>query len=587
MGLAAFSGAFLVPSWNTPNAWLYPGASGAIVAASLSSGAVSGLAFNAIVSDGGTGIWALPWSVYPQESILHAVSGQPTSGYILPSGHVFNGLAQLSGSPYFIEASGHVYTVSGAVVTQLAALASGAVQLVSDATVSKIYTLNPVYNGNSQSWTISSLTIPGLASGSIPVPFSGAPFIPDWPATRAMAAGSGQVAIGGWLQNSIVSGFNALALQPPSSGALVGLIASGLSLWTFDSKFNPTFAQSVSGLGTASALQWSPDGTQLFVSDPVGNKVSIYNFSIGTLTLAQTLSASGAAGVAILSTLTDGIIIQPSKNSIQPITKSVNWSNNGSAIAIGNPQCAVAATASEILIGCVSGIVPANLTGGVWSLGSATNLVFLPQFIAADVSANPIATGVSGAISYIYWLGQAASFSGIVAGLNYEQGQSFVLDSSASGIRGFSAVSGSAPSQQSIYSLGFQPSAQSLVAGLMAVSSTAVSKTVFLQPVAPFVVASVRVGYASIYNGGIWTTTKFGVGAVPTAMAYDPSGNVSVVTADNNLYTVNASGFVASGSIPPFTGQTATAPGGLSSLLWSNGHLYASSMLNSSIVEIE
>lgn len=582
MGISAFSGAFIAPSWNLSNAWIYPGSSGSITPTSLSSGSVSGFAFAAVVSDGGTGIWALPWSVYPAGNILHAVSGQPTSGYVLPSGHVFNGLAQLSGTPYFIEASGHVYTVSGAVVTQLAALGSGAVGLAADSSVSKLYTLNPVYNGNSHSWTISSLTIPGLASGLVAVPASGTPFISDWPAIKAFTAANGQIAIGGWLQNSIGQGFNAIAIQPPSSTAMVGLVASGLSLYTLDSKFNLTLSQTVSGQGTAAAIQWSPDGTQLFVSDPIGNKVTIYNFSLGTLTLSQTLNASGAAGVAILSTLTDGIIIQPSKNTIQPITKSVNWSNNGGTIAIGNPQCAVASTASQIIIGCVSGLVPTNLNLGIWSFGTASGIGFNPQFIAVDENALPVAC--SGSV--VYRGGLINNFSGSAAGLSYKQGQTFVSDSINQAIKGFSFVSG-AFTQQSTYALGLTPSAQSLVAGLMALTSTTSTKTIMLQPIAPFVLANVRVGHASIYNGGIWTTTKFGVGAIPTAMAYDPSGNVSVVTQDNNLYTVNASGLVASGAINQFAGQTQTTPEGFSSLLWLNGHLYATSMLNSSIAQIE
>ena len=106
---------------------------------------------------------------------------------------------------------------------------------------------------------------------------------------------------------------------------------------------------------------------------------------------------------------------------------------------------------------------------------------------------------------------------------------------------------------------------------------------------APYQLQAVKNGQVGIYNTSTsgWTTTTLGPQFTPEAITFDPSGNVTVAALQNELFTIASSGGIsAQRAVPVFTGQVANTPLGISSLSWINGHLYATSVLNETLMDV-
>jgi hypothetical protein len=103
----------------------------------------------------------------------------------------------------------------------------------------------------------------------------------------------------------------------------------------------------------------------------------------------------------------------------------------------------------------------------------------------------------------------------------------------------------------------------------------------------PFHVSPVRSGVVSIYASSSWSSAQLKVGQQPTAVSWNPSGNVSVVTLQNEFYTINVTGgIVASGVVAQFAGQAQSTPIGMSYLWWLGANLYSATSMNDSLVQL-
>ena len=103
----------------------------------------------------------------------------------------------------------------------------------------------------------------------------------------------------------------------------------------------------------------------------------------------------------------------------------------------------------------------------------------------------------------------------------------------------------------------------------------------------PFVLTPVVSGIVAQRSGGSWTTTGLGVGHTPSAIGYDASNNLRVVTTQNTLWTIASGGtVVSSGIVPQITQQDQSVPLGVSALLASPSGMYCATSIPGVMIEI-
>jgi hypothetical protein len=584
MALTAFSGAPFVPAWYDIDAWLLQ--DGVLIQTGVSglplnpSGAVSG-GFSTAGADASGNVY---FSQHVDALVKYAASGGFLS-YALPggSGAAFNGLAFVSGyaEPYIVNSKADLYTVSGAAIAAVApAPAFGSAPAFGlDASGTTLFTLLPAVSGLG-TFALSSAT--SGTSGMIATPMAH-PF--------CLAATSGAVAVGGWSVYTIGSGFAAMA---PNAGAtLLGTVtpASGLlGLWVPASGGGWSLNQSLSGLGGPDQVAWIPNGLGLLVSDPASGNVYVASYITTILALAQTIPLSGAGPIAIAPSSDYALVAQPSLNQITVFDNTTLWTS-GAIIPLTGVASLFPLTATQMVAGYSGGVAFIDLGASGWVLGGTIALPFVPAAFAVDPNENLYAVGTSGALGYYAMMGDAAliatgSFSGIASGVAWIQGQLVIAGDETINVY-----------QPNVTGVGFVPAtAKSISAAMTAMAFalpyllvSSASETFEFQFTSPYQLEPARLGLVSIYQGSGWTTQTLAAGQLPEAMAWDPSGNISVATFMNTLYTINpASGVLASGTgqIPQFSGQPQGTPIGLSRLLWLDDTLYGVTSLNDSLVEI-
>lgn len=543
-----------------------------LVSGTLSPTAVSGglfPGFAGAASDGASGAWLLGFGgPVTRLSAAGAVSSLST-----PPLTSFTGLASVSGVPWGVDASGSIYTRSGSAFVSGAGT-FGVPARTLTARGATLYALLPSSSG------VGTFDTGALTSGIIVAPMA-------VPAALGVSSG-GLIAVGGWDQASIASGFFATAFDPANPSTIlagVSAAASGsLTVWTNDASGNWSLSQTLSGVGAPRKVAWLPTGGQIFAASPSSNQLTVANYALGILTLAQTISVSGAAALALTTDSLNGLICQPSLNQVTALTLSGSaWVTSGS-VGIGSPQAALALSSTSIAIGCSSGVALLSLAGGAWSVSSVIPMSFTPGALATDGSGTIFGAGTSGASGFVATSGISASFAGSTSGVIWQQGQLAVADQTNSLLRVFQFFNGALTQRTSI-------SAPAGVSGIAAngqlVLANGASAAWQYRFGAPWTLQAERFGKVSLYNGSVWTTTNLQAGHIPQAVAFSPSGTLSVATLANELFTIAASGgIVSSGAITLFPGQAAGTPLGISSLTWLAGNLLATSSLNQSVVRL-
>lgn len=558
--------ALLIPAWANQSAYLF--SSGLVSGTPISGSTFPG--YVGATSDGASGAWLLPYA----GPITRYRSNGTLTPLATPSGVVFTGLTNVSGAPIAIDAAGKIYAKNGSTAFSVTGSVSGAAQsLVASGTL--LYT---IMQGASGLGTFNTLT---LASGFIAAPF---------PVVSCVAAApTRKTAIGGWDFANIPSGFAALAGNPVSGTILAAAASAGggsAQLWDNDGFGNWTLGQTVGSLGAPSALVWLPTGAGLFYSSAAGNTLQVLSYAFGALALAQTLSVSGAAAVAVTLDSQNALVCQPSLNTLQPLTISGSgWVVSGS-VAIGNPQSVIALTATTAAVGCSSGLAFLSLVAGAWNVSSTVSLPFVPTQLARDNAGTVYAAGPSGTTTRIYANGISTLYVGGLAGMFWEQGQLVLADETNSLLRVYEFFQNVFTAQTTLTG----PS------GMAALATAGGGSTIFAagsgaawqcEFTSPWQLRRIRYGKASAYNGTTWTTTNLKAGHTPEALTLDPSGNITVATLQNELFTVSPTGgVISSGIVTQLAGQPQSTPLGISSLLWQGAALYATSSLNQAFMRL-
>lgn len=104
----------------------------------------------------------------------------------------------------------------------------------------------------------------------------------------------------------------------------------------------------------------------------------------------------------------------------------------------------------------------------------------------------------------------------------------------------------------------------------------------------PFNLSPILSGWVSIYNGSTFTSAVPGIEHMPSSVTWDVSGTVWMATTENDLYHINLTGTIESGSvIPVYPLQNAGVPLGVSQIeWWTDNHLYGSSVFNGQLIQI-
>ena len=601
MAQTTWTSGLLFPSWKLDAAYLF---SAGVIQTTPLSGTVE-FGYPAAASDAASGAWTI---TFPG-ALTHYTSGGALTFYSPGSGALFTGLTTVTsgGLPFIVDASGYVYGfttgLSGDVlsVSDIFSLsdifsiaASGGLQEILRfpvspqglvATSGALYTILAALSGVGA--VRSSGFTESFSSGFVATPM-------QFP--TCLAASGSLLAVGGWNPATIASGFSAIATNPTDNSLFVGITpsASALTLWhNSDGLGNWTLSQTVTGVAAATALAWSPLGNTIFSASPTSGVVQVFNYAFGTVTKTQTIALSGAAAVAFTLNALNALVCQPTQNVVTPLTLSGSaWVASGS-LAIHDASSVLALSNVEAMIGFASGAVVAQYAGGVWSSGAVTALSFVPTQLTQDLSGNLIAAGTSGSSGFVYTTGVTGSFNGSVSGLLYRQDQIVIADGTNALLRVFSLNNGTLTQKTSLAvaspltALAAPPLADPLAYSVPVIAAASgVTSLVYFY--SPFTLAYQKSNEFSLYNGSAWTSTQLKIGHQPEALTFDPSGNVSLVTLQNELFTMSATGgIVSSGVIAQFSGQPQTSPLGLSSLQWINGSLFATSVLNETLVQLE
>ena len=594
MALAVQGSGVVDPLIFADAAWLFAPAVSGLTALNVSGAVgVSGNGFVAGFTDASSGAWVLQTS----GALLNLpVSGAVVSYTASGASPIWVGGAYVSAysGAYALSTSGAIYAASGGVLRTIAP-AFGTSSVWSLATSgSTLFSIDPVSGNLGYVTLIASGTgTSGQVSSQMNVP-----------TCLAASSSASAVAVGGWNWGVLGSGFTSMAIG--GGGSLSSILlgttptVSGGSVSVWDLTAVPgtwAFGSVLSGLGHPSYVAWVPNGQQAITCDVVSGNVKVLAYSVGLLSASQTITVSGATAVAIEASSQNALVCQPSQNKVTPLSATASgvWSS-GIALSIAQATSVAMYAPSGAVVGCGSGLAVMGLSSsGAWSVASTVALGFIPGSLYVDQYENIYAAGTSGssglyAVVSGFAVVGSGSFAGSASGVISFRSQTLVADGVNNLLRAFgpigstygaygtvSAPSGTTAMVLGAYVNGFQ---DIFVAG-----SGAAWQYNFT---APFTPARTRYGALSVYASGTWHSGTLGANQIPDAIAWDPSGNVSVVIFGNLFYTYTSGAVVSSsGSVLQFPGQLQTAVNGLSALEWLAGHLYAASSMNDSIAVLQ
>lgn len=576
--ITPYASGIIMPSWQAGQpCWLWNGSSFVTV----SGLPQAGYGYVDAATDNVSGALMAQYSALPGVtggSAVYLASGGSITSYAYGvTGASLLGVAWSPGlsSFYAVNSSGSLFVPSGASLAQISAAwapTSGAAQLASSG--SSLYT---ILNGN-QVGTMALSSVGTGVSGVLSPPLT----------TVLTIVASGGFVVAAGFNSSVIAatGYVWATLDPAvSSNAL--FIASGtnrIDLWTNTSE-NWSFMQSISGTGNPRHAAWSPNGVTAFVTDPVSGKISVVAYSAGTISVSATLTLAGA-GPAVFTPAGDAaVVLQPSQNSITPYILSGSVWTPLASISLTSPESIISNGPSGVVVGSSAGINYLQLSGGAWSITASAAMPFQCQSVTMDLNGVVLTAGSSGPSGYLAIVSgtttlSSTSWPGSGTAIAYKTGRTAVLDPINGLIRVFGPVGAqySTPTQYSAIS-GIATNSQQLFHGPISFLVIGPSSIPQFDWGIPYAVVPAQNGAISIFSSGSWTSHSFGVGVVPTAVAFDPSGSISTVT-QNNFYKVSVSAtVVTSGILPVYPGQPSGTILGISSLLWQGGLLYGSSSL--------
>lgn len=567
MSVAPFGSGLAIADWLAPQFYSFNPASGfgaTTVFASGTPGLMSALA------DGSGNAWFTGWS---GQWWYQSSGGALSSSGLLPTGRVYIGAALAAGNPYVLGGDGSVWNTSGVNVGSFPTPACG---LAGSGSI--LVGILPA------SGLVGTMTTGGV-TGSFALPAGIAT-----PSSVAMVSGQALI-VGGWQTAPALSGMAAAALDPQNALQMLAVGSGVARFWGTSGAYSENWVQTLllTGLANLNAVAWRPDGTQAIATSAVSGSVQVLNYSASVLSLAQTLTISGACSVMVAGNSTNALVAQSGVSQLANLIYSGTTWVTGSPVTGMAGISAVAAYGASGAVAAVSGGIKfLNLTGGLWSVVQTLSLGFTPSVVTVDPF-NQIFAAASGLIAVTsgQTLSATGSWSGGTPTAIVAQQDQVIVAVPADGLfRVFAQAIPGLLSQQNSYTLALgTPVGLALSDTVLFAMGSGATNTYGFSG-APFVLMPVTSGNVGRYNGSSWTNSILGIGHNPSAVSFDASGNTVVVTKQNTLWVFTSGGtFVSSGFVTAFSGQTQTTPLGPSCIAVASGHTYIGTCLAGVIVE--
>lgn len=603
MGLAVGPSGLALPVWYDADAWTFDGAS-------LSQSPVSGAGPTYLVTD--TGLFLITedgtflvtsfgtgsggtvgfcgiavddiggfWMAQHYGGIVYLAADMTVDTFQTPSGQIFTGIDFVTPyeEPYMMGANGSLWTLTAASGVQQVTI-SGAKAFGSSpargavASGHVVYTILPAVPSVG-SFTLSSAL--GGVSGTIATPML-------VPASLAVSSGLNALAVGGWNYALIGAGASGITGDSQVAINMLAAVGTGVALYENDGHGNWTNHQSLPLTHAALDTAWAPNGVSIFATDP---GLAILQYSAGSISVVSD-AATAANHAAFTTDSTKALVIDHAGNLIREYAFSSTWAPSGT-IALAGPLSVIGLGATSAAVGNATGISFLGYSGGNWSITSTTPSAFPVDNMVLDGSGIIFAAGHQSTSGYVSALVSGAvtttaTWNGSSVGIVDVNQQIIVADPTAGLLRIFGLVGGILTQLGSIVA---PAGVQAIGSAGSTVFAATASEIAEYNLTAPYTLEPVLSGAVAVHVSGVWDTAILGVGHQPTAVSFNPSGTVTAVTLENEVYTISLSGTVlSSGTVAQFSGQPQGTPIGMSYLRWWNSHLYSSSSLNDSLVEI-
>ena len=576
ISIVPYGAGLAVPDWTTPRFFPFIPGIGFSAPKILANG---GPGLSAAAPDGSGGIYVTDYGLTGGgggNNAWHVTSGGTATPYALTPNHVYVGAAFIAPSGYLLSDDGRVWREAAAhAFNSFASWPSSASMLrVSGSTL--LAYLPP-------SGVLGTMTTAGV-TGTMALPVA--------PATPScLALGSGLIAVGGWSNAPALSGA-AMSVLDPQDATVMAAVGTGYALlWRTSGAFTEAWSQSqaLTGLATLKAAAWRPDGTQILAASVASGAVQVLGYSAGLMTLAQTVTVTGACGVTVAAGSINALVAQSGQATAMPLTYGGGVWTTGAAVTGLTGISSIAAFGATGAVAAVSGGVAfLGLAAGVWSILQNVALGYAPSAIAVDSFLRVYAAG-SGVLSVLSGatsIGSSAWAGAAPTAIAVQPGRVLLAIPSDGLVRIFGQSDPSGWTQQGSGSLSLGAAVGLGLSDttLFACGSGATNTYGFSG--APFSIARTTSGIVSIWNGASWNSAVLGIGHNPSAASFDVSGNAWVVTHQDTIWSLSSGAAVlSSGSIPVFPGQLQTTPIGASAIAPVSGHVYVATSLAGVLVE--
>jgi len=564
VGIATFGSGVAVADWTVPTLWPY--AAGAFKAGlSLDTGSPG---LSSIVSDGASGIYTVSYT----GTLYHQPPTGSVTRTVLPSGAIYNGCGFIGGSAFVLAASGSVLT-SGATV--LGTFPTNALRMAGSGTT--LAALLPASGlGTMTTAGVTGLIAfpAGLTTSSCLNMVSGLP-----------------VAVGGWQTAASLAAANAAALNPTDATVMVAAGSGAVTQWRVADGLSDAWTQSqqVSGLTNLTAMSWSPDGFHVMAASPTSGVVQILGYATGALSLTQTVAVSGACATVFGADSLHALVAQSGQSQLATLSFSGTWATGTPVTGVPGVTTVAAYGTSGAVAAYTNSLAWLTLASGLWAITGTTTLGFTPTLLDIDPFLNVYAAA-SGQFSVLNASGTllgSGAFSGVPTGLAVQQGRVILSVPAANTLYVFGQTPSGSWTQQASGALSLGASVGLALSETTLFCLGSGSTTTLGFSGTPFVLTPVVSGIVAQRSGGSWTTTGLGVGHTPSAIGYDASNNLRVVTTQNTLWTIASGGtVVSSGIVPQITQQDQSVPLGVSALLASPYGMYCATSIPGVMIEI-
>ena len=312
--------------------------------------------------------------------------------------------------------------------------------------------------------------------------------------------------------------------------------------------------------------------------------MQVLDFTLGVLSLAQTLVLSGACSIAVTGDSIHALVAQSGQAQAATLTYSAGlWASGTPVGGLGGIVAVAPIGASGAVAAVSGGLQYLNLTAGVWASGATVPLSFMPVVLGLDAFNQVYAAGNGGiAMASGSTLVASGTYtgSGVPSAIAVQQGRIILRVSGDGQLRTFGYTASGTLAQQTTtaISLGFPVGLALSTTTLFAMGSGGTMTFGFSG--SPYVLTPVQSGLVGFWGGASWTTAGMGIGHLPAAIGLDASGGAWVATKQNTLWHIASGGSVlTSGALQQYSGQTQTVPLCPSALIVASGAAYVATSI--------